>query len=537
LGTLKPDEILKRVKSEGFEKVWSESATLLPKPKKRLELFGKGGASHPLFEILYKFRQNFIDLGFTEVSNRIIVDEAEVYKQYGSEAAVILDRCYYLATLPRPDIGLSNEKCNEIEKLGVLLNKEKIKRLKRVLRRYKIGEIEAEDFVEETSDALDVSNSKSTRILSKVFPELSTLKPEPSTLTLRSHMTSSWFSTLQALQHKLELPIKLFSVGIRFRREQREDPTHLRAHHSASCVVMDEEVGVEDGEEITKALLKVLGFEGFRFVRKRATSNYYAPGTEYEGYIFHSGMGDWIEVANYGLYSPIALARYNLEYPVLNVGIGVERVALASYGANDVRRLVHPQFYAEWTLTDFEIASMVEIDEKPESEVGAKIYELIKSTALDNAEEVGPCEFQAYEGEIFGRKIRVCIYETDAGAKLLGPAAFNIIVVHNGNILCIPEKGMELVPRVLEARKRGISVGFSCLDAVAALAAAKIEDSTKLGSKEVNVRVKMVKRPSDVNIKISNVARRYITDMKKKIEVTGPVFVGIRAKIMSDLGL
>jgi len=41
LGRLKPDEILRRVEKEGFERVWRESASLLPKPTKRLELVFK----------------------------------------------------------------------------------------------------------------------------------------------------------------------------------------------------------------------------------------------------------------------------------------------------------------------------------------------------------------------------------------------------------------------------------------------------------------------------------------------------------------
>jgi len=531
LRRLRPDEILRKVEKEGFERVWRESASLLPKPTKRLELVFKRGTSHPLFDLLQGMRQSFLNLGFMEVSNPIIVDETEVYKQYGSEAPVILDRCYYLATLPRPDIGLSKAKCQEIERRGVQLTEEKIASLKRVLRDYKRGEIASDDLVEKIAEALDVSDSTATLILSEVFPEFAALKPEPSTHTLRSHMTSAWFLTLQALQHKLELPIKLFSVDIRFRREQREDPTHLRAHYAASCVVMDEEVDVRGGEEITKALLKPLGFEHFRFVQKRVTSKYYTPETEYEGYIFRPDMNEWIEIVNYGLYNPIALARYGLEYPVLNMGIGVERVATALHGETDVRRLVYPQFYAEWELSDVEISKMIEIAAEPQSEVGVKIREQIRSAALKHADALGPCEFLAHEGKLFGKAVKVYIYETDVAVKLLGPAALNRIYVYEGNILGVPKKGMESVPIVREVREKGVSVGFNYLDAVASLAAAKIEEASRLGRKDVNVRVRMAKHPSDVNVRISDVARRYVTSKKRKIEIGGPVFIGVRAEI------
>lgn len=535
MGKLRPDEILKRVRKEGFERVWRESASLLPKPKRRLELVSKErGTSHPLFDLLQRMRQSFLDLGFAEVSNPVIVEDTEVYKQYGSEAPVILDRCYYLATLPRPGIGLGKAKCQKIESLGVQLTKNKCAALQGVLRDYKKGEIDSDDLVEKIAESLNIPDSTATLILSEVFPEFAALKPEPSTLTLRSHMTSAWFLTLQALQHKLELPIKLFSVDIRFRREQREDPTHLRVHYAASCVVMDEAVDVRDGEEITRAMLKPLGFERFRFVQKKVTSKYYTPGTEYEGFIFHPDMKEWIEIVNYGLYNPVALARYDLEHPVLNGGIGVERVASVMHVENDVRRLVYPQFYVERELSDTEIAEMVEVEVKPQSKLGINIGKEIKSTAFKHADASAPCEFLAYEGKLWGKNVKVYVYETDVGTKLLGPAARNHIYIYGGNILGIPESYLERVTimrKTKKAREKGVSAGFSYLDAVASLAAAKIEEATRLGRKSVKVRVRMAKHPSDVNVKVGNVARRFITSNKKKIEITGPVFIGVRAEI------
>jgi len=535
LGKLEPAEILKWVEAKGFENVWIDSPRLLPKPTRRLELvFGNRSKSHPLFDLTQKMRQSFLDLGFTEVVNPIIVDETEVYKQYGQEASAILDRCYYLATLPRPDIGLSKAKCQEIERRGVKLTEEKISALRMVLRNYKRGELASEDLVEKTAEALKTSNSTATLVLFEVFPEFSDLKPEPSSLTLRSHITSAWFLTLRALQHKLELPMKLFSVGIRFRREPREDSTHLRVHHAASCVVMDEELDVRDGEEITRASLKSVGLERFRFVQKKVTSKYYTLGTEYEGYVFHSGMDEWIEVVDYGLYNPIALARYSIEYPVLNVGIGLERVALALYAVNDVRELVYPQFYMKRELSDAEIGKMVKLEAEPQSELGIRIRDEITSTALKHAEALGPCEFLAYEGKIQDKEIKVYVYETENGTKLLGPASLNSIYVYEGNILGVPEKGMKHMLIMTKARKKGSSAGLNYLGAVASLSAAKIEEAIKLGRNNVNIRITMAKHPSDVNIKISDVARRYITSNKKMIKIDGPVFIGIRAEITNQ---
>jgi O-phosphoseryl-tRNA synthetase len=290
---------------------------------------------------------------------------------------------------------------------------------------------------------------------------------------------------------------------------------------------------VADGEEVTKAVLKPLGFNQFRFLQKKATSKYYAPGTEYEGYVFHTGLNQWMEIANYGLYSPIALARYDLEHPVLNVGIGVERVAMALCGETDIRALVHPQFYLNSPLSDDDIAVMVGVDREPQSEDGISIRDAITSTALQHASVPTPCEILAFAGDISGKKVKVYLYENDKDAKLLGPAALNRIYVYRGNILGIPRTGLEHVALITETRENGISVGLSYLDVIASLAAARVEDAVQLGQKDVNVRVKMVSHPSEINLKISDVARRYITDNKKNIEITGPVFIGIRAEITS----
>src|SRR3972149_34179 len=160
MGKLSPYEILKRVEREGFERVWQGRAQYLPKPTRRIDFAAvKPSSPHPLPDLMQRMRLSFLKLGFMEVSNPIIVDEAEVYKQYGSEASVILDRCYYLATLPRPDIGLSKAKSQEIERLGVALTEKKTLALQKVLRDYKKGEIDSDDLVEKMAASLEIQDS------------------------------------------------------------------------------------------------------------------------------------------------------------------------------------------------------------------------------------------------------------------------------------------------------------------------------------------------------------------------------------------
>jgi len=381
------------------------------------------------------------------------------------------------------------------------------------------------------AEALEVEDTPAMRVISSVFPEFSALRPDPSKLTLRSHMTSAWFLTLQALRHKEELPLKLFSVDIRFRREQREDQTHLRVHHAASCVVMKEEIDVRDGEEITRALLKPLGFESFRFQKKKVTSKYYTPGTEYEGFIYSPSSKRWIEVVDYGIYNPIALARYDLEHPVLNVGAGVERLAMALFKADDIRILIYPQFHAELALSDAEIAQMIRFEVEPKTKEGKEIRRRILSEAIKNADAPSPCEFLAYQGRLLEKTVSVHIYEKDKNARLLGAAAENRIYVYNGNVVGVPTEGMDDVSLVKEAREKGVPTGIKYMDGVASLAARRIEEAAETGERRINLRARLARRPSDINIKIGDVARRYIMSRKKKIEITGPIFMGIRAEI------
>src|SRR5690606_38767860 len=146
--------------------------------------------------------------------------------------------------------------------------------------------------------------------------EFHELKPIASKTTLRSHMTSGWFLTLQNLHNNRSLPLKLFSIDRCFRREQKEDSSHLMTYHSASCIWMDDEISLDVGMSVSESLLKHFGFEKFRFQPDDKKSKYYIPETQTEVYGYHPKLKEWLEVATFGLYSPIALARYGIDQEV-----------------------------------------------------------------------------------------------------------------------------------------------------------------------------------------------------------------------------
>jgi len=512
-----------------YEKTWAETEKLVKVKGKHFTLTDKK-RPHPLFDLITRTRNIFLELGFEEVITPLITEECHVYLQYGPEAPVILDRIFYLAGLPRADIGISKEKISEIKKIMPHFNE--VKELQHIFRRYKRGEIESDDLTETLVKQLKLREEQATKIIS-LFPEFQELKPLPTKLTLRSHTTSSWFPILKEMQFQEPLPLQLFSIGPKFRREQRLDVKHLYESWTASMAIMAEEVSLEDGQEIVKQIFSKLGFSEVEFRIKRATSKYYAPKTEFEAFVKHPKTGEPIEVGDGGLYNPLSLARYKISCPVFNFGAGLERIAMIQTGIEDIRKLVYPHLYVKAEYTDEELAGMIELDQAPSTREGKKLVEAIVHTAVKKANQPSPCQFLAYKGRFLDRNIEVYVYEPDVGTKLIGPAALNTVYVYDGDILGVPKEGLENTQIVKMAREKGVSTGIRYLDGIAALAVASIEKKINAGEVgEVNVRVRIAKLPSDVNIKVQVAGMACITSKNKRIIVKGPVFVGIKAKIM-----
>jgi O-phosphoseryl-tRNA synthetase len=493
-------EIKSKAKSN-FTDAWIATAKLIPTgteislPKK--------GKPHLVRELIQKSRQILLNLGFDEVENLTLLPDSDVVKQYGPEARVILDRAFYLAELPRPDIGLSARKIAQLKKIAEEID---IERLQTILRNYKKGEIEADNLIEELIAGLGITDYQATELLDKVFPEMKELQPLPSSKTLRSHMTATWFHTLAALQDKASFPVALFSVGPRYRNEQREDARHLRVHHSASIVVMDPEMSLDAGRAVTRDIMQQYGFSDVKFETKVATSKYYAPGQEQEVFVKHKG--NWLEIADIGMYSPVALANFDIKYPVFNAGFGIERLGMLLYKIDDVRKLAYPQFTVV-EYSDEEIAKSISYIASPQTARGQEIARAIEETARKHKDEIAPCEFLAWKD----KSIEVKVVEKEAGKRLIGPAGFNEICVADGSIYS------DVVPS-------GIHTGINYMYAIAMGAAAAIENSND----NLTYQVKGIRHLSDLNLQIPEAVRQHVEGQQKKIKVGGAVFVAIEAK-------
>ncbi len=534
-----PDNIKKEA-LEDFDAAWNQGKEYITKTELNEQyphMTIKYGKAHPVYDTISRLREAYLRMGFEEMMNPIIVDEREVHRQFSHEALAVLDRCFYLSGLPRPNVGISEERIGSIRRILGNIDDNSIETIRKILHAYKKGDVEGDDLVTEIADNIGISDSLVVEMIEQVFPEFKQLTPLPTKKTLRSHMTSGWFISLASVVEREEPPFTFFSIDRCFRREQDEDAARLMTYHSASCVIMDENVTVDHGKAVSQALLSQFGFEKFMFRADEKRSKYYVPDTQIEVFAYHPDLvgsktkysDGWIEIATFGIYSPTALAQYGIPYPVMNLGLGVERLAMILYDATDIRSLTYPQIpqYTEWKMSDNELARMIYVDKVPESSPGKEMAKAITAVCEKYATYTSPCEFTAWEGSVGNRRIRVWVIEPEEGTKLCGPAVFNEIVVHNSDIVGIPEN--KKWKEVLENHSARTGVRF--LDAFAAMAAKEIENAVLNDEKTVETRARIVKVPSEINIRLEPLAQRYITSNKKKIDIRGPVFTTVRAII------
>lgn len=542
-------KIIKLAKKD-FEQAWIESGKLVKKPhpdetypRLRYEI----GKSHVLYDTQAQLREAYLRLGFDELVNPLFIDKSHVHKQFGKEAPAVLDRCFFVAGLPRPDIGIGVAKLTQIEEIGIELDEDKTNNLKEVFRGYKKGSVDGDDLVLEVANSLDVDNDMGLRVLEKVFPELYQLEAIPHNDTLRSHMTSGWFISLSEMcKYPTKLPIKAFSIDRCFRREQKEDASHLRTYHSASCVIADEEVSLDTGMATSEALLEFFGFSKFKFLPDDKKSKYYVPDTQTEVYGYHPKLKQWVEIATFGLYSPIALSKYGIDLEVMNLGCGVERIAMVLNQASDIREMVYPQIYKKLSLTDRDLATKLSYNYYPVTDEGISLMRDILDLWNNKAEAKSPCEFTIFEGEFLNHDISVNAVEREDNTNLLGPAASNQIFIYNGNIVGVPQSYIAENKEVDETEDidslereykdgnsydfiyhvidKGIDTNIRYCDTLAALSAYKIEEAILSNQKSLVLRNTIARSLSDINLRLDDVAMRFINNENKLIDIRGPIF-------------
>ena len=156
---------------------------------------------------------------------------------------------------------------------------------------------------------------------------------------------------------------------------------------------------------------------------------------------------------------------------------------------------------------------------------GNEIKNAIIETAVKHKDDDSPIELVIWEGTMEGNRIRVQLWERDEGVKLLGPAALNKIWIREGSILGLPENKISA---------GDVKTNLSYLEGIASKFAYEIEVALDQNKKHIEEKVKMCYRASEVNIEIDDRILEYIHSKQNKIDIRGPVFIGLSFEILDQ---
>lgn len=154
-------------------------------------------------------------------------------------------------------------------------------------------------------------------------------KAEAERLVLRTHTT---VDTIRHLLANREPPAKAFIIGRVFRKEAM-DATHLPEFHQVDGIVMEEGANLRMLIGLLKEFYRKMGFPQARV--RPAFFPYTEPSLEVEVHY----KGKWIELGGAGIFRPEVTKPIGLRHPVLAWGLGLERLAMMTYGLKDLREL------------------------------------------------------------------------------------------------------------------------------------------------------------------------------------------------------
>src|SRR5512136_2777762 len=188
----------KQKSHENFDGAWHEGPSVLT-PTSHADTYPcrvyKRAQAHPVFATINRLREIYLSLGFDEAENPVIIDEKDIYRQFGPEAMAVLDRVFYLGGLPRPNVGIARKQLDEINDILTThqnplvhadllpggqvhhrssyppMTKETEERLRETLHAYKKSEIDGDELTVELAKVLGVDDALVVHILEAVFPE------------------------------------------------------------------------------------------------------------------------------------------------------------------------------------------------------------------------------------------------------------------------------------------------------------------------------------------------------------------------------
>jgi len=156
-------------------------------------------------------------------------------------------------------------------------------------------------------------------------------REEAKKLVLRSHTTAVSARTLFESKDK---PAKYFTINRNFRPDVI-DAQHLMEFNQCEGIVIGKNLTFRHLLGFLKEIAEAIGMKEVKF--KPGFFPYTEPSVE--GYVKHPTLG-WIEVLPAGMFRPELLRPLGVEKSqVLAWGIGIDRLAMAKLGVEDIRML------------------------------------------------------------------------------------------------------------------------------------------------------------------------------------------------------
>ena len=154
-------------------------------------------------------------------------------------------------------------------------------------------------------------------------------KNEGERALLRTHTT---VNTIRYLYNNPNPPCKVFSIGRVFRKENI-DSTHLPEFYQIEGIIYEKDTNFRQLIGVLKEFYQRMGFEKIRF--RPGYFPYTEPSMEVD--VFYNGQ--WMELGGSGIFRPEVTEPVGIKEPVLAWGLGLERLAMLTFGLKDIRDL------------------------------------------------------------------------------------------------------------------------------------------------------------------------------------------------------
>jgi phenylalanyl-tRNA synthetase alpha chain len=152
---------------------------------------------------------------------------------------------------------------------------------------------------------------------------------EAERVLLRTHTT---VDTITRLAQNPEAPQRVFEIGRVFRKE-KIDATHLPEFHQVEGIVVEEDASLDVLVGLLETFYEKMGFDDVRV--RPAYFPYTEPSLEVE-VVYND---EWLELGGAGIFRPEVTEPLGVDHPVLAWGLGLERLAMAVLGLDDIRDL------------------------------------------------------------------------------------------------------------------------------------------------------------------------------------------------------